>query len=94
MTLDEIEIGQEVICTSLKDSTSFESSTNRAIGHIGKVSSVFPMDEVVFIGHIEYDGENYREFLTAYYVDEISPYTPPERVLQNTINNLKNSLVD
>lgn len=94
MTIDEIEIGQEVICTKLRDKPKFGQTAFRGQGHIGKVISVFPMDEIAFIGHLEYDGELYKEFLTAYHLDELKIYSAPERVLQNAIKSLKESLID
>ena len=88
MTLEEIEIGQEVICTSIDESAPFDYSINREVGHIGKVSSVFPMEEAVLVSHIEFTGQGesgYAEFLTPFYVNELSIYEPEIRPLQKAI---------
>lgn len=92
MIIDEIEIGQEVFCTTLRSETPIGNIAGREIGHIGIITSVLPLHDTVFISHLEYDGVEYREFITSYFVDELSIYTAPERVLQNAINNVKNSL--
>lgn len=88
MTLEEIEIGQEVICTSLRlDAKPFGQTAFRGVGHIGKVVSVFPLEEVAFIGHTEMRDDGYVEFLTSYFLDELEIYEPEERPLQKAIAN-------
>lgn len=88
MTLDDIELGQEVICTRLRDEKPAGNTAFRGIGHIGRVRSIFPWDETIHIGHIEYTGRSesgYSEFYTAYFVDELELFEPPERKLKQAI---------
>lgn len=87
MTIDEIEIGQEVICSSLRTTAPFGQTAFRGIGHIGRIISIFPLQDVVFIGHIESNSDGYAEFLTSYFLDELSPYEPAERPLQQAIKS-------
>ncbi len=90
MTLEEIELDQEVICTSIQKDTAFEPNPNRDVGHIGRVRSVEVLKNTALVGHIEMTGAGetgYVEFLTPFLLDELSPYEPLEKPLQLAIQN-------
>lgn len=88
MTLEDIEVDQEVICTSISKDIPFPDSFNREVGHIGKVRSVFPLKDAVLVEHIEMTGEGetgYVAFLTPFLVSELEIYEPEVKTLQRTI---------
>jgi hypothetical protein len=65
------------------------------VGHIGKVTSIFPWDEVVHISNIEFTGtgeSGYVEFYTAYYADELEIFTAPDKPLKNAIKKTLDNL--
>lgn len=97
MTLEEIEIGQEVICTSIDESAPFPPSINREVGHIGKVNGIFAIEEAVLVSHIEFTGQGesgYSEFLTPFYVNELSIYASETRPLQKAIEKHLSQLIE
>lgn len=94
MTLEEIELGQEVICTHLKEDDSYikdlfedkQLHAFRGVGHIGKVHGVMPLYELAYVSHIEFDETGlYLEYLTIYYLEELKLYQPPEAGLRKAI---------
>ena len=96
MTWDEINIGDEVICSQLlpidpQHTKFFPSSIMylRCIGHIGKVSSVFPIDGIVHISHYEWSPEVTLEYITPYYIEELALYDNQQSKLRKAINKLK-----
>lgn len=88
MTLEDIEINQELICTKLTPDAGFEPSVNREVGHIGRVRGIYHMEGAVLIGHIEnveHSESGYAEFLTPFLVEELDVYEAPEKSLQLAI---------
>lgn len=95
MNIEDAELYTEVICVKLLELPNnravfpLSARLNREIGHIGKITAFFPMENAVHIGHIDYDGESYTEVLTPYLLDELEIYEPVENKLQKAIRKLK-----
>lgn len=93
MKFEEIEIGQEVVCTALRGGRELEPRTkdlneeNRVVGHIGTVTGLYPLKDLVLVSHIERSDKHYVELLTWFHIDELSPYEPLEKPLQRAIQN-------
>ncbi len=88
MILEELKVGEEVICITLSKDAEFEATPNREVGHIGRVTSIYPLQDAVLVGHVEYVGHGesgYAEFLTPFLVEELAPYEPDEKPLQLAI---------
>lgn len=88
MQLEDINIGDEVICTGLLHEVHSFSSFYRSAGHIGKVSSILPTMNLVYVSHVESYADGIKEFLTPFFLDEIQPYTPPEANLKKAISKV------
>lgn len=95
MTLDDAEIGQQVICTRICPVTEMlpahfdVTDNNRIVGHIGYICGVFPMTDSVYVSHIELEEEGAREFLTSFFLEEVEPFDSPQTPY---INKLRESI--
>mgnify|MGYP001225694938 CR=1 FL=1 len=91
MDIKEINLNDEVICIKITGELS-HNEHYRTVGHIGKISSILPLLDIVYISHIEEYSDGAREYLTPFFVEELEPYLPPEANIRKAIAEVKMNL--
>ncbi len=85
MTIEDIELDQEVMCVKLFSDFIYVGASpdllffNREIGHIGTVNQIFPNLDTIYVSHTELNKDGDRvEFLTLFKVEEVELFKPTQ----------------
>lgn len=94
MTLDDAEIGQQVICTRICPLTNPSLSNitpsallSREVGHIGYITGIVPIHSAVYVSHLELREEGAYEHLTLFLLEELEPFDSPQTPYLNKLRS-------